>query len=66
MATNNDTRRRTAAEQAFWDRAYEIAYLDALSKNHRSEASRVNLAAARADGALEARRRSMQANGEQS
>jgi hypothetical protein len=55
MPTNN----RNADEQRFWDDTFQTAYRDALRRNHRrSDAARVTWAAARADGALEVRRRS--------
>lgn len=55
------TYRRTPAEQRFWDATYQTAYADALRRDgNRSDESRITWSAARADGALIARRRSQQ------
>lgn len=53
------TAHRTAAEQKFWDDAFLLAYADALRRDtRRSDESRITWAQVRADGALDARRRS--------
>jgi len=52
---------RSTDEQRFWDDAFQTAYADALRRNgKRTDESRITWAAARADGALDARRRSQQ------
>ena len=50
---------RTADAQRFWDAMFQTAYADALRRDgKRTDESRIVWAAARADGALAARRRS--------
>lgn len=52
---------RTAAEQRFWDETFQTAYTDALRRNgKRDDVQRITWAAARADGALGERRRSIE------
>jgi hypothetical protein len=51
---------RPADAQRFWDATFQIAYADALKRNGgRSDFNRIVWAAARADDALELRRRSI-------
>lgn len=65
-ASSMPSKHRTAAqpersynEQLYWDHVFCVAYADALRRNHkRSDHARIVWAAARADDALELRRRS--------
>jgi len=53
------TKTRPLDEQLFWDDTFRLAYADALRRDgKRTDESRIVWAAARADGALAARRRS--------
>lgn len=50
--------KHTADEQRFWDQVYLIAFDDLLRKDGRTnDTRRITLAGARADGALDVRRR---------